>query len=39
MQSGTKTTHDGATMTVDVHFTTDAPSSCSIHVQGTAAKS
>jgi hypothetical protein len=39
MQSGTKTTHDGAAMTVDVHFTTDAPSSCSIHVQGTATKS
>jgi hypothetical protein len=39
MQSGTKTTHDGATMSVEIHFTTDAPSSCSIHVQGTATKS
>jgi hypothetical protein len=39
IESGTKTTRDGASMTVDVHFTTDALSSCAIHVQGTATKS
>jgi hypothetical protein len=38
MQSGTKTTHDGASLTVDVRFATDEPSNCSIHVQGTATK-
>jgi hypothetical protein len=39
MQSGTKSTTDGASMSVDVRFTTDAPSSCAIHVQGIATKS
>jgi hypothetical protein len=38
LQSGTKSTTDGASMTIDVHFATDAPSNCAIHVQGTASK-
>jgi hypothetical protein len=38
LQSGTKTTNDGAQMSVDVRFTTDPPSSCTIHVQGIATK-
>jgi hypothetical protein len=33
MQSGTKSTSDGSTMTVDVHFVTD--SGCTATVQGT----
>jgi hypothetical protein len=37
--SGTKSTTDGSTISVDVHFTTDAPSSCTIDVHGTASKS
>jgi hypothetical protein len=37
--SGTKSTADGASISVDVHFVTDAPSSCTIGVQGTATKS
>jgi hypothetical protein len=37
--SGTKSTSDGASIAVDVHFVTDAPSSCAIRVQGTARKS
>jgi hypothetical protein len=36
--SGTKTTSDGAAIAVDVHFTTDAPASCAIHVLGNATK-
>jgi hypothetical protein len=39
LQSGTKSTDDGASMTVDARFVTDPPSSCAIHVQGTARKS
>jgi hypothetical protein len=39
MVSGSKTTTDGVSMSVDVHFTTDAPSACAIRVQGTATKS
>jgi hypothetical protein len=39
MQSGTKSTSDGATITVDVHFTTDPPGGCAIAVRGTATKS
>jgi hypothetical protein len=39
LQSGTKTTPDGASISVDVHFVSDAPESCSIHVQGQATKS
>ncbi|MCL2448950.1 MAG: hypothetical protein FWD17_08395 [Polyangiaceae bacterium] len=38
LSSGTKSI-DGASMSVDVHFVTDAPSSCTIAVQGTATKS
>jgi hypothetical protein len=34
LQTGTKSTSDGASMTVDVHFTNDA--SCTIAVTGTA---
>jgi hypothetical protein len=37
--SGTKSTADGASMAIDVHFATDAPSSCAIRVEGTATKS
>lgn len=37
--SGTKSSSDGASMAVDVRFSTDAPSSCAIRVQGTATKS
>jgi hypothetical protein len=36
--SGTKSLADGAPMAIDVHFVTDPPSSCAIHVQGTATK-
>jgi hypothetical protein len=36
MASGTKTTTDGASMRVDVHFTSD--DGCAIHVQGQAMK-
>jgi hypothetical protein len=36
LASGTKTTSDGATIAVDVSFTTDT--SCAIHVYGTATK-
>jgi hypothetical protein len=39
LQSGSKSTTDGASLDVDVHFTTDAPSSCNIHVHGTTTKS
>ena len=39
LQSGTKATTGDGSMTVDVHFTSDAPESCSIHVQGRAQKS
>jgi hypothetical protein len=39
LQSGTKSTSDGATMTVDVHFTADDAAGCTIHVQGAAKKS
>jgi hypothetical protein len=39
LSSGTKSTSDGAVMTIDVHFVTDAPSSCAIAVRGTATKS
>jgi hypothetical protein len=38
LTSGTKTTTDGASIAVDVHFTTEAPSSCAIHTLGTATK-
>jgi hypothetical protein len=38
-QSGTKTATGDASLVVDVHFTSDAPESCSIHVQGQATKS
>jgi hypothetical protein len=37
--SGAKSLADGGSMAVDVHFVTDAPSSCAIRVQGTATKS
>jgi hypothetical protein len=37
--SGTKTTSDGASMAVDVHFVSDAPQACAIRVHGTATKS
>jgi hypothetical protein len=37
--SGTKSTVEGASMSVDVRFATDAPSSCAIRVQGSATKS
>jgi len=39
LQAGTKTTTDAASMVVDVHFASDAPEACSIHVRGQAAKS
>jgi hypothetical protein len=39
MTQGTKSTSDGTSMTVDVQFTTDAPSSCAIRVRGNATKS
>src|SRR5215472_4307221 len=35
MTSGTKSFGDGSLLSVDVHFASDAPSSCAIHVQGT----
>ena len=38
LQNGTKSTSNGADMTVDVHFTTDTPG-CAITVRGTANKS
>jgi hypothetical protein len=39
MQSGTKSTSDGASMTVEVHFTTTAPATCDVEVSGVATKS
>ena len=39
LQAGTKTTTDGASIAVDVHFTSDPPEACAIHVQGVATKS
>jgi len=39
LQSGKKSMSDVGSLNVDVHFATDAPSSCNIHVQGTAIKS
>jgi hypothetical protein len=39
LESGTKTTSDGASIAVDVHFTSDAPGACAITVKGTAEKS
>ena len=39
LQSGTKTLSDGASIIVDVNFTSDTPESCGIHVQGSATKS